>query len=77
MTTNFETKGGVVTRGECFSKMLHHIDELRDQILVMSHLHMTEDSNKDRLMAVGWRGIEEMLTMLRRQIVELAKGRMQ
>lgn len=75
--SKYETAAGIVTRGECFAKILHLIDELRDQCLVMSHLHMTEDSAADLLMAKGWRGIEEMLQMLRKQIVELAKRRLQ
>ncbi len=31
MATNFSTFGGQVTRGEAFSKLLHHLDEARDQ----------------------------------------------
>lgn len=75
--SKYETLGGHVTRGETYSKIIFLIDELRDQTLVMGHLHMTEDSNMDRLLAKGWFGIEEMLQMFRAQIVQLAKGRLQ
>lgn len=77
MTSRYSTHGGIATRGECFSKMLYHIDELRNQVCLMAHLHRTEDSNIDRLLAKGWLGVNEMLGQLRKQLVELAKGKLQ
>lgn len=72
--SKYETLGGHVTRSECYSKIIFLIDELRDQCLVMGHLHKTEDSAHDLLLAKGWFGVEEMLQMFRRQIVQLAQG---
>lgn len=77
MTTNFSTLGGVVTKGEAFSKLLHHLDEARDQCLVMAHLLQTEDTNKDRNRAQGWRAIEQLLHRVRTQITKLAQGTIQ
>lgn len=74
--SKYETLGGHVTRGETYSKIIFLLDELRDQCLIMGHLHKTEDSNMDRLLAKGWYGIEEMLRMFRAQIVELAQGKL-
>lgn len=73
----YETFAGVVTRGECYSKIIHLIDELRDQCCLMAHLHNTEDSNADRLLAKGWLGINEMLGMFRAQVVQMGKGKLQ
>lgn len=75
--SKYETLGGHVTRNETYSKIIFLLDELRDQCLIMGHLHKTEDSNMDRLLAKGWYGIEEMLRMFRAQIVELAQGKLQ
>lgn len=75
--SKYETIGGRVTRHETYSKIIHLIDELRDQCLIMGHLHKTEDANHDRLLAKGWYGIEEMLQMFRKQIVQLAQGKFQ
>lgn len=75
--SKYETLAGHVTRGETYAKIIYLVDELRDQVCVMGHLHMTEDSNADRLLAKGWFGINEMLGMLRAQLVQLAKGGMQ
>jgi hypothetical protein len=77
MATNFSTIGGQVTRGECFSKLLYHMDELRDQCLVMAHLYQTEDTTKDSTLATGWRGIEELLHRMRTQMTKLAQGTIQ
>lgn len=74
--SKYETLGGHVTRGETYSKIIFLLDELRDQCLIMGHLHKTEDSNMDPLLAKGWYGIEEMLRMFRAQIVELAQGKL-
>ena len=77
MVTNFSTIGGVVTKGETFSLLLHHLDMARDQMLVMSHLHKTEDSNKDDLRAKGWAAMAEMHKLIRHKVVEMAKGSIQ
>lgn len=73
-TTNFSTIGGQVTRGETYSKLLHHLSEAEDCMQVMGHLHQTEDTDKDRLLAHGWRGMAELIQRLRTQITKLAMG---
>lgn len=75
--SNLPTIGGVVTRGEVFSKLLHHLDETQDMCATMAHLHRTEDTEQDRLLAHGWLGMAELIKRMRFQIVELAKRRMQ
>lgn len=77
MSTNFSTLGGQVTKGEAFTKLLYHLDEARDQCLVISHLLQTEDTDKDRTLAQGWRAIEELLHRMRTQITKLAQGTIQ
>jgi hypothetical protein len=71
------TFGGQVTKGETFSKIIHTLDELRDLCLVMAHLHKTEDSAKDDLMALGWRTVEEQFHKTRHLIIQLAQGHIQ
>lgn len=73
MSEMFPTRAGQVTRGECFSKLLHHLDEAANMCAVISHLHNTEDSNKDKLHAKGWLGIVELIKRMRHQIVQLAR----
>src|SRR5882757_10669418 len=65
MVTNFSTKGGLVTRSETFIKLLHHLDEARDCAAVIAHLHKTEDSDKDRVLAMGWLAVAELLKRMR------------
>lgn len=77
MTEPYPTSGGHLTRGEVFTKILYHIDELRDLCCMMSHLHKTEGGQMDLLLAKGWLGVNEMLAMFRRQVTEMAKGKLQ
>jgi len=77
MATNFSTIGGVVTRGETYAKMMHHIREAQDCAAVMSHLHNTEGNDADSLLAKGWLGVSEMLKMMQFQLTELAKKSIQ
>lgn len=75
--SKYSTIGGEVTRGEAFSKLLHHLNEAADQAAVLSHLHNTEISEMDQLMAKGWLGIHELMLRMRHTITEMAKNKFQ
>lgn len=75
--SKYSTIGGQVTRGEAFSKLLHHLNEAADQAAVLSHLHNTEISEMDQLMAKGWLGIHELMLRMRHTITEMAKNKFQ
>lgn len=69
--------GGVATKDEAYRLLMHHIDEARNQCLVISHLLNTEDDNRSKLLARGWAGVEEMLTMMQAQVRQIAMAKMQ
>lgn len=75
MSEPFSTLGGVVTKDEAYRKLQYHLDEARNQALVIGHLHKTEDGNMDKLLAKGWYGVEEMLKMMQEQIRQIAMKR--
>ena len=75
--SKYSTLGGVVTRGEAYSKLMHHLREAADQAAVLSHLHNTEDSEMDRTMAKGWLGIHELLMRSIAQITKMAMDKFQ
>ena len=75
--SKYSTIGGQVTRGEAFTKLIHHLNDAADQAAVLSHLHNTEVSKMDALTAKGWLGIHELLLRMRHQITELAKNKFQ
>ena len=75
MTEPFSTIGGVATKDEAYRKLMFHLEEAQNQALVIGHLHKTEDSNMDKLLAKGWYGVGEMIEMMRMQIRELAMRR--
>lgn len=70
--TNFSTKGGVVTRGETYAKLLHHLREAQDMAYTMKHLHSTEDSLVDKAMAGAWNMVGEALGQMCAKVTELA-----
>lgn len=67
--------GGVATADEAYRKLIWHIDEARNQCLVISHLRMSEDDNHSKLIAKGWAGMEEMLAMTQEQVRQIAMKR--
>ena len=75
--SKYPTFGGHVTRAEAYTKLMHHIEEAQDMAAVLSHLHNTESSEMDLLMAKGWLGVSEMMKMIRWKITELAKNKFQ
>jgi hypothetical protein len=77
MVTNFSTTGGVVTKGDTYGKLMYHLREAEDCAYVLSHLHKTEQTAKDDILAMGWRTVGENLKMIGKFITNLAKKRMQ
>ena len=69
--------GGIATKDEAYRLLMHHVSEARNQCLVISHLHNTEDDNRSKLLAKGWAGMEEMLTIVQEQLRQIAMNRMQ
>lgn len=75
--SKYSTSGGVPTRGEAYTKLMWHLREAADQAAVLSHLHNTEDSSLDKLVAKGWLGVHELLLRLVGQITKLAATKFQ
>jgi hypothetical protein len=73
---SYSTFAGIPTADEAYRLLLHHISEARNQCLVISHLRMTEDDNRAKLIAKGWAGMEEMLAMVQEQVRQIAMKRM-
>jgi len=71
----YSTFGGVATIDEAYRLLMHHLDEARNQCLVISHLRMTDDTDQARLIAKGWSGMEEMLGMVQVQVRQIAMRR--
>lgn len=70
--SRYSTLGGVATIDEAYRKLMWHIDEARNQCLVISHLRMTDDTDIARLIAKGWAGMEEMLALTQEQVRQIA-----
>ena len=75
--SKYETTAGHVTRAEAYSKLMWHLREAQDQAAVLAHLHNTEDSQLDKLLAKGWLGVSEMFKLVIHQITGLAANKFQ
>jgi len=64
------------TRNEAFMKLIHHLGEAQSSAAIMAHLHNTEDSAKDAILARGWLAVSEALKMMQHKVTEIAQGRM-
>ena len=73
----YETTAGYVTRTETLAKLLELLKEAEDCCYVIAHLHRTEDAKHEALLATGWRGIGQMLALVHRKVIEIAKGKLQ
>jgi len=74
--SKYSTTAGYVTRADAFAKLQHHLKEAEDQCYVVSHLLRSEDSNKDELLATGFRGIGQLLARVSDQVIKLGQGRL-
>ncbi len=70
------TIGGLATRSESYTKLLHHLIECQELCAVMAHLHNTEGNNMDQLLAKGWLGMSELFKRMQGQVTELAMGKL-
>ena len=73
----YSTVGGVFTRDEAFAQLIHYLSEAADFAAMLSHLHNTETSQMDTLIAKGWLGVHQLLLLTRDKIIELAKRNFQ
>lgn len=75
--TGYETIGGMATRGETYAKLMVHLREAQACAAMLAHLHNTEGSDKDKLLARGWLMIEELFKGVQHKVTQLATGRLQ
>lgn len=73
----YETTAGYVTRADHFAKLLALLREAEDCCYVIAHLHRTETSTHEEMMAKGWRTVGQQMALIHRQIIEFAKGKLQ
>ena len=76
MSEGIPTIGGIATRGETYSKLLHHLHEAQSLAAIMSHLHNTEDNPMDHLLAKGWLGVAELLRVMAHNVTRMAMRRL-
>lgn len=77
MNDRLPTIGGIVTKGECLTKLLYHCEEAENLCYTYAHLLNTEDNAVDKLLAKGWLAMGELYKLQRAKLVEMAQGKLQ
>ena len=72
----YQTSGGVPTRGLAYDQLLEHLNQARECCGVLAHLHQTEGAAKDKIMAMAWLSVAELLHRMVRKVTEIAQGRL-
>jgi hypothetical protein len=73
----YERTAGTVTRDETYRKLCEELIEVEELCAVMSHLHAAEDAtSRGQLLATGWRGMSQMIHLIRDQVSKLAAGKL-
>lgn len=62
MSDSYPTKGGTLTTGDCYAKMIYHIGEAQSLAAMISHLRRAQGEDEHTLLeAKGWLGVSEQL----------------
>lgn len=72
----YERTAGNVTREDTYRSLCEHLIEVEELCAVMGHLYRTEHGARAELMATGWRGMSQMIHLVRDQVVKLAAGKL-
>ena len=75
--TKYETTAGLPTRGETYAQLNEYLIRCQELAAMMGHLHNTEGSAKDQILARGWLATAEMFRRIQFQVAELVKGTLQ
>lgn len=72
MSEPYSTTGGIPTQGDCFRKLIHHLQEAQNQTAMLSNLHQANDSPHQQQMARGWLVITDMLKQMEVRVTDFA-----
>lgn len=75
--SKYSTTAGVPTTADCYTKLMHHMDEAADQAAVLSHLYNTEDDPQSKTRARMWLIAHERLRSIKETLRQLATGSLQ
>ena len=74
----FETKGGNVSQGEVYMKLLEDLTHAQEGAAMLGHLAKSQgEGPKDRDLGDGWIAISELIKRMIHQITKLATKKLQ
>lgn len=76
MSFGYETKAGVPDRGATYALLMDNLREAQKHAATLAHLHNTEGSEKDKVLAMGWLAIAELFRRVQHRVTELGMGRL-
>jgi hypothetical protein len=73
---HYETEAGLPTRGVTYAKLLDHLREAEECMILMAHLVKAEGTIADEALGNGWLLMAQMHERIRRKVTEMAQGRL-
>ena len=76
--SKYETKGGLVSQGEVFAKLIEDIAHAQEGCSMLAHLTRAQSmSKKDTALADGWLAVGELFKRVNFQVIKLGQGKLQ
>jgi len=73
----YERFAGYATRDETYRKLTESLIEVEELCALMGHIIVAEDSTqRGQVLATGWRGMSQMIHLMRDQVIKLAAGKL-
>lgn len=73
---HYDTVAGLPTRGITYAKLLDHLREAEELMILMAHLVKAEGTIADEALGNGWLLMAQMHERIRRKVTEMAQGRL-
>lgn len=76
--SKYPTIGGVVTQGECLTKLNHNLREAQEMCYMLGHLTKSMSiSRKDQSLGDGYLAVGHFLDLMIKNVGEIARGKIQ
>ena len=76
MTQPYQTSGGIPTRGLVFDQLIENLNQARNCCGMLAHIHQTESGTKDKVMALAWLSIAELMHKIVTKVTALGQGQL-
>ena len=72
----YQTSSGLPTRGLVFAELIEAMRQVETCCALLAHIHQTEASAKDKVLAMAWLSIAELMRKLVIKVTALGQGQL-